>query len=227
MESASVPAARREAARTTAGILLEIGAVLANPDQPFTFTSGRVSPVYVDCRKLIAYPRARARVMDLAVRMIEDEIGFESIDAIAGGETAGIPFAAWIAERMALPMLYVRKEPKGFGRMAQIEGDLKEGSRVVLVEDLATDAGSKIAFCKALRAAGAVVNHTAVVFHYGILAQSVDRLREIDVRLHGLATWWDTIEIAEEKGYFPPPVVAEVRRFLGDPENWSIDRGGL
>src|SRR3546814_6455130 len=72
--------------------------------------------------------------MDMAVEVIEQEVGFESVDVIAGGETAGIPFAAWIAERMSLPMIYVRKQPKGFGRMAQIEGDLREGQRVLLVE---------------------------------------------------------------------------------------------
>ncbi len=211
-------------AETVAAILLEIGAVYARPDEPFTFTSGRISPVYVDCRKLIAFPRARARVMDLAVQVIEREIGFESLDAIAGGETAGIPFAAWIAERLSLPMLYVRKKPKGFGRMAQIEGELREGSRVLLVEDLATDAGSKINFCNALRSAGATVHDTLVIFHYGILPQSVERLREIGVRLHGLATWWDAVDMAERKGYFPPPVIAEVRRFLADPDGWAANR---
>jgi orotate phosphoribosyltransferase len=216
----------RDAARTVAAALLEIGAIYARPDEPFTFTSGRLSPVYVDIRKLIAFPRARARVMDLAVETIQREIGFEKLDAIAGGETAGIPYAAWIAERLALPMLYVRKQPKGFGRMAQIEGELREGARVLLVEDLATDAGSKINFCNALRQAGAVVHDTLVVFHYGILPQSVERLREIGVRLHGLATWWDAIEMAEEKGYFPPPVAAEVRRFLQDPDGWAASRAG-
>src|SRR3546814_6580772 len=137
--------------------------------------------------------------MDMAVEVIEQEVGFESVDVIAGGETAGIPFAAWIAERMSLPMIYVRKQPKGFGRMAQIEGDLREGQRVLLVEDLASDGGSKIAFCNALRQAGAAVNHTLVVFHYGIFPEGVDRLRAMAVRLHGLATWADAIETAEAR----------------------------
>ncbi len=123
-----------EAAETTARILLETKAVLFSPDKPFTFTSGRVSPVYIDCRKLISFPRARRKLMDMGVALIERAVGFESIDAVAGGETAGIPFAAWIAERMALPMLYIRKKPKGFWRNAQIEGELAEGQRVLLVE---------------------------------------------------------------------------------------------
>ncbi|MFN3615417.1 MAG: orotate phosphoribosyltransferase, partial [Rubrimonas sp.] len=111
-----------EIARLTARMLLEIGAVHFRADQPYTFTSGLRSPVYIDCRKLISYPRIRSALMDFAVSTLLRDAGFEQFDAVAGGETAGIPFAAWIAERMGLPMQYVRKKPKGFGRDAQIEG---------------------------------------------------------------------------------------------------------
>jgi len=159
--------------------------------------------------------------MDLAVELIEREIGRESLDAIAGGETAGIPFAAWIAERLALPMLYVRKQAKGFGRMAQIEGDFQKGARVLLVEDLATDAGSKLAFVAALREAGAEVAHAFVIFHYGIFPQSVASLVEIGIALHGLATWWDVIAAAEEGGAFEAAAIAKVRAFLEDPAGWQ------
>ena len=140
-----------DAARTTARILLEIAAVHFRPQQPFILTSGRASPVYIDCRKIISFPRARRKIIDLAVELIEREVGFESLDAVAGGETAGIPFAAWIADRLDLPMLYIRKKPKGFGRGAQIEGDMKPGARCLLVEDLATDGGSKVNFVNAIR----------------------------------------------------------------------------
>ena len=213
-------------ARTTARILLEIEAVLFRPDDPFIFTSGRASPVYVDCRKIISFPRARARLMDLGVEMIKQEVGYESLEAIAGGETAGIPFAAWIAERLALPMLYVRKKPKGFGRDAQIEGDLKEGSRVLLVEDLATDGGSKLNFIEALRTAGAEAAHTFVIFHYGIFPEGIAALEAKGVRLHALATWWDALAVAEEEGYLPGDGAKQVRAFLQDPEAWSAAHGG-
>lgn len=215
-----------DAARTTARILMEIEAVLFRPDEPFTFTSGRVSPVYVDCRRIISFPRARARLMDLAVELITDKVGYESLDAVAGGETAGIPFAAWIAERLGLPMLYVRKKPKGFGRDAQIEGYLPEGSRVILVEDLATDGGSKLNFVNALREAEAQVAHTFVIFHYGIFPQSVTDLAEQGVALHALATWWDALQVAEENGYLDDGGLKEVRAFLNDPNGWSAARGG-
>ncbi len=212
---------RAVAARATAYALLEIKAAYCYEDEPFTFTSGRRSPVYIDCRQLISFPRARAKLMDLAVEMIGRDIGLESIDVIAGGETAGIAFAAWIAERLALPMVYVRKNPKGFGRMAQIEGHMPEGARVLLVEDLATDGGSKVNFIEAIRKAGGRIEDCLVLFHYGIFPQSVSTLGQMDVTLHGLATWWDVIEEAETRGYFPPEKAAVVRAFLNDPENWN------
>jgi orotate phosphoribosyltransferase len=216
----------QEAAETTARILLETKAVLFSPDRPFTFTSGRISPVYIDCRKLISFPRARRKLMDMGAALIERAVGFESIDAVAGGETAGIPFAAWLAERLALPMLYVRKKPKGFGRNAQIEGNLAEGARVLLVEDLASEGTSKLNFVQAIRNAGGTVGHSFVIFHYGIFPQSVASLAAERVELHALATWWDVLAVAEELGYFTREQFAAVKSFLEDPDGWSAKRGG-
>jgi orotate phosphoribosyltransferase len=215
-----------DTARTTARILMEIEAVLFRPDEPFIFTSGRASPVYVDCRRIIGFPRARAKLMDLAVETIEREVGFESLDVVAGGETAGIPFAAWIADRLALPMAYIRKKPKGFGRNAQIEGVLPQGARAILVEDLATDGGSKINFIEAIRTAEAEVAHAFVVFHYGIFPQSVSALADRGVKLHALATWWDALAVAEETGYLDEAGIRSVRDFLNDPDAWSAAHGG-
>src|ERR1700716_1716879 len=107
-------------AESTARMLLEVKAVLFFEDQPYIFTSGWASPVYIDCRKLISYPRVRRGLMEMAETTILRDIGYEQIDAIAGGETAGIPFAAWLSDRLMVPMQYVRKKPKGFGRNAQI-----------------------------------------------------------------------------------------------------------
>ncbi len=126
-------------AELTAKMLLEVEAVRFMADKPFIFTSGWASPVYTDCRRLISFPRVRTTLIDFGAATILRDVGFEQFDAVAGGETAGIPFAAWMADRLALPMLYVRKQPKGFGRNAQIEGHLVEGQRVLLVEDMTTD----------------------------------------------------------------------------------------
>jgi orotate phosphoribosyltransferase len=208
-------------ARITARILIETQSVLFQPDDPFVFTSGRLSPVYVDCRRLISFPRARATLMDMGVELIENAIGFESLDVIAGGETAGIPFSAWVAERMMLPMCYVRKQPKGFGRNARIEGVVEEGDRVLLVEDLATDGGSKVSFVDGLREAGAECAHTFVIFHYGIFPQGVRDLEAHGVKLHALATWWDVLACAEEEDYFKKSDLPQVRAFLEDPDGWA------
>ncbi|HTH98066.1 MAG TPA: orotate phosphoribosyltransferase [Stellaceae bacterium] len=208
------------AAEIAAGIFLETEAVHFSPDKPFTFTSGRKSPVYIDCRRLISFPRARAKLMDLGAEMITRRIGFESIDAVAGGETAGIPFAAWIAERLSLPMLYIRKKPKGFGRLAQIEGDMKEGARVLLVEDLASEGTSKLNFIRAIRAAGGQISHTWVVFDYDIFPSCRQTLDAEGVTLHGLTTWRDTLELAHRRGSFTPGQYQAVKAFLDAPETW-------
>jgi len=214
-------------AESVAKMLLEIEAVHFRSDEPYTFTSGLASPVYIDCRKLISYPRIRSALMDFATSIILRDAGFEKFDAVAGGETAGIPFAAWIADRLALPMLYVRKKPKGFGRDAQIEGALKEGARVLLVEDLTTDGGSKIKFADALRTAGAEVTDTFAVFYYDIFPDAPKRLEAAGMHLHHLATWWNVLEVCKQTKRFDDNTLAEVESFLNAPLAWSAKNGGI
>ena len=154
------------------------------------------------------------------------DVGFEQFDAVAGGETAGIPFAAWMADRLMLPMQYVRKKPKGFGRNAQIEGHLEDGDRVLLVEDMTTDGRSKVNFCKALREAGAVVDHVFVFFFYDIFPEGKKILSDLGVTLHALATWWDVLEVAKKSGKFDKGKLKEVEKFMKDPAAWSKAHGG-
>ena len=221
------PTTGEEFSAATARILLDAGAVHFSFDRPFKFTSGWASPVYIDCRKLISFPEMRRKVMDFAVTTLERDVGADQFDAVAGGETAGIPFAAWIAERMELPMLYVRKSPKGFGRNAQIEGHLIAGQRTLLVDDLATDGRSKINFCNALRNAGAKVEHIFVLFYYGIFKEGNEVFDSIGVRLHALATWSDILTAAKESSKFDKSTLAEVETFIDDPVGWSKAHGGV
>lgn len=224
-ETAPLPS-RDAIGRRVARMMLEVGAIHVRPEEPFIFTSGWASPVYTDCRKLISYPRLRRQLMDDAAATILREVGYESLDAVAGGETAGIPFAAWIADRLMLPMLYVRKKPKGFGRNARIEGAVTEGARTMLIEDLATDGGSKVAFCEALREAGQIVEHAFVVFHYGIFPESRATMAGIGVKLHELATFWDVLAVAKEDGRIDAGKLADVEAFLNRPAEWSAAHGG-
>ena len=217
---------QRVIAELTAKMLIEVDAVRFMADKPFIFTSGWASPVYTDCRRLISFPRVRQTLVDFGVSTVLRDVGFEQFDAVAGGETAGIPFAAWMADRLMLPMQYVRKKAKGFGRNAQIEGHIEPGNRVLLVEDMTTDGRSKVNFCKALREAGAVVEHVFVFFFYDIFPEGKKILGELGVSLHALATWWDVLEVAKKSGKFDKGKLEEVEKFMKDPAAWSKAHGG-
>ena len=214
----------REIARLSARMLLEIEAVHLNSKDPFTLSSGLPSPTYIDCRKLISFPRIRSTLMDFLAVTVMRNAGFEAFDNIAGGETAGIPFAALVAERMALPMTYVRKKPKGYGRNARIEGAMSEGERVLLVEDLTTDGGSKLSFVDAIRETGATCAHTAVIFYYGIFPETEKTLGDHGIALHHLCTWWDVLAEAKTSGAFDAETLTEVESFLNDPRGWQNAR---
>ena len=211
-------------ARLTARALLEIKAVHFNAETPFTLASGLPSPTYIDCRKLISDPRIRSTLMDFLAVTVMRDAGFEAFDNIAGGETAGIPFAALIAERLALPMTYVRKKPKGYGRNARIEGVMTPGQRVLLVEDLTTDGGSKLSFVDAIRETGATCGHTAVIFYYGIFPDTEARLADHGIKLHHLCTWWDVLAEARAQGSFDAATLTEVEAFLTAPRDWQEAR---
>lgn len=208
----------QDIASVSAKILLDTKSVLFNADKPFVFTSGRLSPVYCDMRRLISFPKERDTLMDFAAQMLEGL----NLDYLAGGETAGIPYAAFIAERLKKPMLYVRKKPKGFGKMAQIEGCMdEEGKKVALIEDLQTDGGSKKVFVDALRGAGAVVEHAFVVFHYGNFPQSYQNMKDWGLQLHALTTWADVLKVAREQKYFSEQELQSVEFFLKEPDEWA------
>lgn len=212
---------KEEIAKLSARMLLEIKAVHFNSREPFTLASGLPSPTYIDCRKLISYPRIRATLMDFLTCTVMRNAGLEAFDNIAGGETAGIPFAALVAERMGLPMTYVRKKPKGYGRNARIEGAMSEGQRVLLVEDMTTDGGSKLSFVDAIRDTGAECAHTAVIFYYDIFPETIGRLGDHGVTLHHLCTWWDVLDAAREMGSFDTETLTEVEAFLKAPRAWQ------
>lgn len=196
--------------------LLETGSVLIDLERPFILVSGRQSPVYVDCRRLISFPGAREAITAGFAELVEREIGLDAIEVIAGGETAGIPFASFLAWRLKLPMIYVRKEPKGHGRDAQIEGVVEPGQRVLLVEDLVTDGGSKLRFKEGIERGGGVVQHCLAVFEYfserADLRRARDVLKEHGMRLHSLTDWDELLQVAA--GRFTPGEIEQVLQFL-------------
>ncbi|MGO8024929.1 orotate phosphoribosyltransferase [Rhizobium leguminosarum] len=212
-------------AELLAKMLWEIKAVHFNAAHPYKLSSGMASPVYIDCRKLLSFPRIRSTVMDFAASALLRDAGFEQFDCIAGGETAGIPFAALLADRLGLPMIYVRKQPKGHGRNAQIEGNMPEASRVLVIEDLTTAGGSMFKFIDAIRAAGGIVDHGIALFFYGIFGEQ--RFADGKVRLHHIATWRNVLAVAREQKLFDDKTLSEVEAFLDAPLAWSGRNGGV
>lgn len=210
-----------------ARMLWEIGAVHFTSGEPYKFASGMASPVYIDCRKLISYPRVRSTIMDFAAATVMRDAGFEKFDCVAGGETAGIPFAAFLAERLGLPMIYCRKKPKGHGRNAQIEGHMPEGARVLVIEDLTTAGGSMFTFIDAIRAAGGVVDHGIALFFYGIFPEALERFAAGKVQLHHIATWHDVLAVAKADRLFDDRTLSSVEEFLDAPLAWSARNGGI
>ena len=218
---------RKEMARLTARMLLEIKAVNFEINNPYKLASGLISPSYIDCREIISYPSARGAMMDFLTATVRRDVGFEAFDSVAGGETGGIPYGAWMADRMGLPMQYVRKKPKEYGKNNQVEGVLKKGQRVLLVEDMTTDGGSKIKFVNAIREAGGVCNHTALIFFYDIFPNTRENLASHGIALHYLATWHDVLAEAKAGNYFDTKTLDEVEKFFADPLGWSLAHGGI
>jgi len=196
----------------TAKILLDIKAINIQPKKPFKLTSGKLSPVYVDCRKIISHLKERRLIINMGSKLIKKKINLKNIDYIAGGETAGIPYASWISEKLNKPMIYIRKKPKGFGKLSQIEGEIKNKSRVLLIEDLSTDGKSKINFCNAIKKAGGKIKDIFVIFNYDVYPDTI--LKENKLILHFLTNWKFVIKHLKKKKNFKNEEILAIEKFL-------------
>ncbi len=177
-----------------ADILLKIGCVNINFKKKFTLTSGKKSPVYVDCRKLISFPKEREIVINEMAKLIKSK--YKNKVIVAGGETAGIPYSSFISHKLKYPMVYIRKQPKGFGKGKLIEGEVKKKSTSILIEDMATDGGSKLHFINSLRKNSLTVKDIYVVFFYNIYPSAKKNLQKMRVNLNYLASWHDILEVS-------------------------------
>ena len=205
-----------------AEILIKIESVKFSFEDPFTLTSGLQSPVYVDCRKIISFVNERTTIINCGIDYLkEKKINF---DILAGGETAGIPYSSFLSQLVKKPMIYVRKKPKGFGKNQQIEGNYKKMQKVLLVEDLATDGGSKVIFVKALRDAGLTVSDIFVIFYYDIFDINKSPLKALNVKIHSLCTWKNIINVLNKNKIYSLDKVNSLKKFLHNPEKWRKDQ---
>ena len=196
----------------TAKILLDIKSINISAKKPFKLTSGRLSPVYVDCRKIISHLKERRLLISMGCKLLNKKINIKKIDYIAGGETAGIPYASWISEKLNKPMIYIRKKPKGFGKLSQIEGELKKNSRVLLIEDLSTDGKSKINFCNAIKKAGGKIKDIFVIFNYDIYPDTIFNRNKL--KIHFLTNWKFIMNNLKKKKSLKKEEILEIERFL-------------
>ncbi len=196
-----------------AEILLKYKAFAISKDGPVTFASGIKSPVYCDNRLLISKPTARRTIVDEFCKIAQTE---GNVDAVAGTATAGIPWAAWTAEKLNLPMFYVRSKPKEHGKGKTVEGGNVRGLTVLLIEDLITTGGSSFTAAGYLKEEGAKVAAIAAIFSYGF-KKAEAKSKEEGIEIYPLTTLDDLLKTAENEKIFTTEELAEIKKFKSDP----------
>lgn len=205
-------------AREIAGCLLDIGAVSLRPNEPFTWTSGIKSPIYCDNRITMSYPEVRERIAEGFAAVIRDR--FPACEAVAGIATGGIPHAAWTAQKLNLPMLYVRDKAKGHGKTNQIEGHFQPGQKVVMIEDLVSTGGSSLKAALAVREAGCEVLGVAAVFTYQF-ASAGEAFAAENIPLVTLSHYTALIETALERGTIQSKDVELLQSWRRNPQQFG------
>ena len=197
----------------TASILLKKKCIEFSFKKKFQLTSGRKSIVYCDCRKIISYTNERDKLINFALKKIKLDKTLNSLTNIAGGESAGIPYASLLAQKLKLPLSYIRKERKKFGKKSQIEGNIKNNDKVLLVEDLITDGSSKYNFIDAVEEVGARIKAIFVIFNYGINKEFLE-YKGKKIKIISLAKWEDVLNILKLKNIFPQKEISSIVNFL-------------
>ena len=210
-------------AQAVAARLIDAGCVTLRADEPFRLPSGWASPVYMDCRRLISFPTVRRELVARGIERLQASESLKDVASIAGGKASGIAFAAWMAEERDLPLQYVRKRGAGTN---QVEGVVRKGSKVLLVDDMMAAGASKVAFVSALRGVGANVEDAFVIFDYGTFGAEA-LLATLGVNTHALASWRDILAVARARNDFGSAALDELDEFLSDPSAWSQARGGM
>ncbi|MCK5015942.1 MAG: orotate phosphoribosyltransferase [Candidatus Peribacteraceae bacterium] len=205
-----------------AKILLDIKAVALNPEKPFRFVSGILSPIYCDNRLIMSYPEKRREIRDYFLETIEkNNLEF---DIVAGVATSGIPHAAWIAEKLEKPMIYIRSSKKEHGKGKQIEGELKNGQRVLVVEDLISTGGSSVAAVKAVEDAGGEVVACLAIFTYN-MEKANQKFKEADCNLIPLSNFETLIETASKNNYIKSGDKDKILEWNKNPQEWGNRMG--
>lgn len=209
-----------ERAAATAEIIIKSQALYTRTEgDPFFFSSGWASPVFIDCKKLISSPDDRTVLVDMALESMTENLDTQAIDFIAGCELTGLPFATLVADRLQKSLVLACKQSRGFGRLSQFEGTFDVGDTAVLIDDLATDGTSEARFYNALNKAEANVAATFVLIDFDIFTTDNNRL--------SLASLKDIMKCAEAHEYLGSQDLEEIHTFIETPAKWSRRKGGI
>jgi orotate phosphoribosyltransferase len=198
--------------------LLDIEAVFLNPAEPFTWSSGMKSPIYCDNRLTMSFPSVRNDIANGLSEIIKKH--FPEAEVIAGTATAGIPHAAWVSEKLNLPMCYVRSKAKAHGKGNQIEGKVAAGQKVVVVEDLISTGGSCITAVEALREAGCEVLGVAAIFTYE-LEKGKAMLEEHKIDAYSLSDYSSLLQVALDHSIIKEDELEQLKKWRENPEEWG------
>lgn len=198
--------------------LLEIKAVALSPNDPFTWASGLKSPIYCDNRLTMSFPKVRREVAQGLAKKIKET--YPEVEVIAGTATAGIPHAAWVAEILDLPMVYIRGKAKDHGKKNQIEGQISDGQKMVVVEDLISTGGSVLEACVAAENEGANVLGVAAIFTYE-LPKGIGNFEKAKIPFITLTNYSELIEVATEKNYITEEDAVLLKEWKENPADWG------
>lgn len=207
---------------TVAKILLQLKAVTLNSKKPFKYASGILSPVYTDCRVLMAHPDKRRQIRDLYIDAIQKS-GVK-FDVVAGTATAGIPHAAWIADELNLPMVYVRGSAKDHGKENLLEGNLKKGQKAIVIEDLISTGESAINSVRVVRSSGGEVAYVFAIITYGI-KKAEQNFNQNNLKLVSLTNFAEVVKIAQDLGYINKEDTQTILDWTADAQNWGKKNG--
>ncbi|WP_433946166.1 orotate phosphoribosyltransferase [Paenibacillus sp. SN-8-1] len=209
---------QRETESKIAESLLEIGAVALRPHQPFTWTSGIKSPIYCDNRLTMSFPEVRDLIAESFASLIREQ--YPDTEVIAGTATAGIPHAAFVSQKLGLPMAYIRDKAKGHGKENQIEGLIKSGQKVIVIEDLISTGGSSIKAAQAVQEAGATPQAVLAIFSYQ-LDKAVNAFSEAGIAIQSLSNYTALIDVAVKKGTIQEQDLELLKSWREDPSSFG------
>jgi len=198
-------------------ILLKVNAVVLRTKPPFRWASGILSPIYTDNRLLMSYPREREFIVNSLIKLIKaNKI---KVDGFAGTATAGIPWAAWLAQKMKKPMVFVRNESKDHGRENKTEGVIESGKVYIVVEDLISTGGSSLNTINAVREKGGIVENCIAIFTYE-LEKSKANFDSANVKLNTLTNFTNLIKAAVQKKFIERTQLTHIMDWKKNPEGW-------